>query len=143
MPRTYAWKAATSGLTYVFDIDSSVGANASNRRVDVLLIQFMLATWMANDKDPSRRDFIIRAPVVKIDGVCGPKTIGAIRFLEEAFPGFVNDGKVDPLTTVSGKGHKLQLLNELMSFAGVMKGRVPENPFVPFPAELIPLLFRP
>ncbi len=100
---------------------------------------------MANDRDPSRREIIINAPIVRVDGICGPKTIGAIRSLEEAFPPTVRDGKIDPLNIQSSKGKKLQLLNELMSFAGAMRGPVPRNAVGqdPFPQELVKALFRP
>ena len=148
MPRTYAWRPTTSGLTYVFDIDKNVGANALNRRPDVLLIQWMLAQWMASSKEPELIALIIngKAPTVKVDGICGPKTIGAIRTLEEVNPQVVKDGRVDPLNTINSKASKLQLLNELMSFAGAMKGFVPNSRAgggIPFPQEIVPELFRP
>ena len=144
MPRAYAWQPATSGLTYVFDVDDVVGLNAANKRDDVFLIQWMLAVWMSRENDPRFVPLIIQqlpGPLL-IDGMCGKQTITAIRILETLNPQLAKDGKIHPFTTahLGGTGRKIQLLNELCGFAGQMKGRLPEIP-IPFPAAIKRLLF--
>ena len=60
---------------YIFNVDQAVGATGPNRREDVLLVQYLLAVWMAHEKDPKIQQIVDGAPVVKPDGICGDKTI--------------------------------------------------------------------
>jgi peptidoglycan hydrolase-like protein with peptidoglycan-binding domain len=66
-------------------IRHSVGSGGRNIRGDVYYVQFLLS------------DYRCRAsiPPIKVDGIVGPKTIGAIKAFQEEFTSVV-DGRVDP-----------------------------------------------
>jgi hypothetical protein len=143
MARAFGLKVVVGGgMAYMLDIDASVGANAVNRRDDVLLAQYLLAVWMAYNKDPLQMPIIIAAPVVACDGICGPKTKGAIKSFEQAFPQVSADGKIDPWNIPMARASKIFTLNTLLFFAGGLRGGVPSLR-VEFPKELLRPLYRP
>jgi peptidoglycan hydrolase-like protein with peptidoglycan-binding domain len=66
-------------------ITKSVGKNAWNVKKDVRYVQTLLNYWREHNNRPA----------IKVDGVCGPKTIAAIEDFQKARTGLV-DGRVDP-----------------------------------------------
>ncbi|MCG3193152.1 MAG: hypothetical protein DIJKHBIC_02402 [Thermoanaerobaculia bacterium] len=68
-------------------ISAAVGVGAPNRAADVLTIQKMLNRVPAEEGGPS--------PKLVEDGICGPKTNGAIKKFQQKQFGF-SDGRVDP-----------------------------------------------
>ena len=144
MARAFGLRVSVGGgMAYMLDIDASVGANAANKREDVLLVQYLLAVWMAYNKDPLLMPIIIAAPVVTCDGICGPKTKGAIKSFEQAFPQVSADGKVDPWNIPMAKASKIFTLNQMLFFAGGLRGGPPNNLRIDFPKELLVPLYRP
>ncbi|MPZ55755.1 MAG: hypothetical protein GEU91_04500 [Rhizobiales bacterium] len=144
MARTFALRVELQ-FGYIFNTDLPVGNGAANQREDVFLVQYLLAVWMAHEKDPRILPIVAAAPVVKPDGICGDKTKGAIKAFESAFPQVNTDGRVDPfnaLGTTSGKTMKLFLLNQILFFAGGLRGGVPKTR-IDFPPALRQPLFRP
>ena len=139
MARTFALRVPTD-FSHMFDIGASVGANAVNNREDVLLVQYLLAVWMAYNRDSQLTPIIIQAPVVNPDGICGEKTKGAIKAFEKAYPNLVPDGRVDPYTSLASG--KILWLNQLLFSAGGLRGGIPRLR-VEFPQALVPSLFRP
>ena len=144
MARSFALRAKLD-FTYIFNVDQAVGATSPNRREDVLLVQYLLAVWMAHEKDAKIQQIIAAAPIVKPDGICGDKTKAGIKAFERAFPQVTPDGNVDPIvvgvSTTTGRTMKLFLLNQILFLAGGLRGGLPETR-IEFPRELIPPLFR-
>lgn len=140
MARAYGLKAKLQ-FTYILDIDHSVGKTAPNRRDDVMLVQYLLSVWMAHEKDPKFGKMLAGVPVLKIDGIYGPKTQAVIDFFEAFHQPTVNrDGRIDPASqTINTR--KQFLLNQILFFAGGLRGGVPETR-IPFPAALLPALYR-
>lgn len=69
-------------------ISASVGLNAANRHDDVKLVQQLL-----NQNRPR----IVNSREIIEDGICGPKTIDAIKLFQKQIAGLNNpDGRVDP-----------------------------------------------
>ena len=68
-------------------ISASVGFGGANRRDDVSLIQSLLNGVPSASGGPTNP--------LKVDGIVGPLTIGAIRRFQSANLGF-SDGRVDP-----------------------------------------------
>ncbi|WP_338663163.1 peptidoglycan-binding domain-containing protein [Pararoseomonas sp. SCSIO 73927] len=64
---------------------ASVGQGGINRPADVRLVQWLLNAWLRPRGDT----------VLKLDGLIGPRTIGAIRAFQQTRSGAV-DGRVDP-----------------------------------------------
>jgi hypothetical protein len=140
MARAYGLRAKLQ-FTYVLDVDGSVGKNGANRHDDVMLVQYMLSVWMAHEKDPKLGPMLVanNVPVLKVDGICGDKTKAVIDFFELFHQPFLNrDGRIDPMTPASKKQF---LLNQILFFAGGLRGGVPETR-IPFPDALRPLLYR-
>jgi len=80
-------------------ISASVGQGGRNIADDVFKIQYGLDQVPPIDGGPN--------PPLKIDGLCGPKTIGAIRAFQQKHFGWAGcDGRIDP-----GK-QTLRMLNE-------------------------------
>lgn len=70
-------------------ITASVGQGGVNKQDDVFNIQYGLDQVPPIDGGP--------APPLKIDGLCGPKTIGAIRAFQQKHFGWSGcDGRIDP-----------------------------------------------
>lgn len=144
MPRAYGLRVIVSGgMGFMLDVEASVGLNAINNRLDVMLVQYLLQVWGSRGiDDPIQRPIIMDSPIVKVDGICGPNTKGAIKSFEKAFPQTVPDGKIDKFATKNTKISKIFTLNQLLFFEGGLRGGVPRVG-VPFPDDLIPPLFRP
>jgi hypothetical protein len=147
MARSFGLKVKLT-FTYVFNVDASVGSGGTNKREDVLLVQYLLAVWMSREKDPRLIPLIIGKEPTRIDGIFGNKTKDEIKTFEIIHADrVVSDGIVHPMTAGSGlltskqKATKLFLLNQELFLAGGLRGGVPESR-IPFPAELIAPLFR-
>lgn len=70
-------------------ITAAVGQGGSNKKDDVFNIQYGLDQVPPIDGGPN--------PPLKIDGICGPKTIGAIRAFQQKYFGWAGcDGRIDP-----------------------------------------------
>jgi peptidoglycan hydrolase-like protein with peptidoglycan-binding domain len=71
---------------------SSVGENGTNPKVEVKIVQMLLNDWLGNN----------RQTLLKVDGIAGPLTIGAIRAFQKA-QNIRTDGRVDPAgPTIAG-----------------------------------------
>jgi hypothetical protein len=110
-------------MVVIYDIDAAVGRSATNRRDDVLLIQFFLRIAMLDADSAGYRP--PNAQPIKIDGVCGPGTQAYIDFFQQEakrrnpsrMP--ITDGKIDPLHTpfhrspLENQVHDVYALNRL------------------------------
>lgn len=145
MPRAFGLRVMVGGgMAYVLDIEANVGQAAVNHALDVMLVQYLLQVWASRGlSDPIQRQIIMDSPIVKTDGICGPKTIGAIKSFEKAFPQTVPDGRVDPFATRSSGISKIFTLNQLLFFEGGLRGGIPAYGGPRFPDALIPSLYRP
>jgi len=94
-------------------ISGSVGFGGSNRKTDVELIQAMLNAVPFPKGGPS--------PLLGVDGLCGPKTSGAISRFQHVNLGF-SDGRID----VGGK--TIQALLNLLASLGVLGQWLPGYP---------------
>lgn len=81
-------------------IKFSVGLNATNQSGDVTTIQKAL-----NDISPMQGG---ASPKLKVDGLCGPVTQGAIKKFQTVHPGLTPDSKVDP------NGATLKVMNSIL-----------------------------
>jgi peptidoglycan hydrolase-like protein with peptidoglycan-binding domain len=63
---------------------ASVGENGGNQTVEVKIVQMLLNDWLGNN----------RLTLLKVDGIAGPLTIGAIRAYQKA-QGITADGRAD------------------------------------------------
>ena len=76
-----------------------------------------------------------------VDGTFGKNSIAVLEVFENFHqPTVKKDGRVDPLFTSLG-AKKMFLLNQILFFAGGLRGGVPETR-VPFPQSLINHLYR-
>jgi Putative peptidoglycan binding domain len=85
-------------LRVFYGVDAPVGRGCPNRGDDVYLVQFFLnAMW--GKKDLTSSDIIgpPGTPAPAVDGICGPKTVDAIRHFQEFYAASVVDGRVDPM----------------------------------------------
>lgn len=141
MARSFGLKAKLQ-FTYILDIEAAVGKNSPNRRDDVLLVQYLLAVWLAHEKDLAKlTPLLASTPLLKVDGICGDKTKGVINTFEIFHQPFVNrDGRIDPAFQ-NNNSRKMFLLNQILFFAGGLRGGVPETR-IPFPPELRNPLYR-
>jgi hypothetical protein len=83
---------------WLMNIDQGVGQSRANNRDDVLLIQFILE---ALNKSSFRWKL---ENELKRDGICGPKTISAIKSFQKNILAAdrVQDGAVDPIKLPNG-----------------------------------------
>jgi hypothetical protein len=92
-------------------ITASVGINGANRPVDVPVIQRALNDVPADQGRP--------APLLEVDGICGPKTKNAIQAFQLKHFGWKGaDGRVDPDKQTIAK------LNELAGDAAAARARL-------------------
>jgi peptidoglycan hydrolase-like protein with peptidoglycan-binding domain len=68
-------------------LSASVGLGGTNQRNDVLMVQKLLNAVPIAKGGP--------APQLVVDGLCGPKTGGAIQKFQSVNTGFP-DGRIDP-----------------------------------------------
>jgi hypothetical protein len=111
-------------LRVFYGIDAPVGRVCANRADDVYLVQFFLnAMW--GKKDPGSAAILgaIGAVSPAVDGICGPKTVDAIRDFQEYYGASVVDGRVDPVPPGQTTGplhHKWYTMIGLnTNFAGI------------------------
>ena len=78
--------------TFALLIDHSVGVKGRNRRDDVQLIQFLLNSANKNGVSPFAQKL---SEDLKMDGICGPKTIAAIRLYQKTINEFSHDTLVE------------------------------------------------
>jgi hypothetical protein len=78
--------AASHVCRVAFLVDAAVGRGGANRRDDVLLIQFMLNNMWGRLNPGTHKTFgaLGTSPPV-VDGLCGPKTIGAIEAFQKVY----------------------------------------------------------
>lgn len=146
MARSFGLRAKLNFITYIHDIEAPVGRNAPNRRDDVLLVQYLIAVWMAHEKDTQKLlPIILVTPDMKIDGICGEKTHANIKAFETFHhPAVKIDGIITPVFRTNDN-NKMFLLNQLFAFAGGLKSDPTINQAqlrVPFPRELLDSLYR-
>jgi peptidoglycan hydrolase-like protein with peptidoglycan-binding domain len=67
-------------------INASVGSGGANRPEDVKVIQRLLGDL----------EFAATSVSLDVDGIVGPRTIGAITTFQQGNPGLVVDGRIDP-----------------------------------------------
>jgi hypothetical protein len=117
MSRTLALTSPGRLLTVVYVVDSAVGAGCRNLRDDVLLVQFFLRALGPNTVHGTMETFQPQnGPPLAIDGVCGRRTIAAIKSFQTQFnkavgdpdnAGFLaQDGVVHPLEQGSQFGRR-------------------------------------
>lgn len=146
MARSFGLRPKLNFITYIHDIEAPVGKNAPNRRDDVLLVQYLIAIWMAHEKDIQKLLPIIQVtPDMKIDGICGEITNANIKAFETFHhPSVKIDGIITPVFRVNGN-NKMFLLNQIFAFAGGLKSDPIINQAqlrIPFPRELLDSLYR-
>lgn len=141
MARCFSLKTKGISMTHLFDIDGAVGTGGRNSREDVMLVQYLLAVWMATEKNLGKLvPLLAITPELKVDGIFGNKTKGVINTFEVFHEPAVNrDGRIDPLT---GTSRKLFILNQILFFAGGLRDRGIPELVIPFPAALVPPLYR-
>lgn len=103
MPRVFLFNDAN--MKVVYSVDQSVGQGGSNRKDDVMLVQFFLRVAMEvrlgkGFNPPGERP-------ITIDGSFGKQTNTYIKFFEEENnrqqPGSMSkDGKIEPMSPSSG-----------------------------------------
>jgi hypothetical protein len=82
-------------ISVVYLNDAAVGRGGANRREDVLLVQYFLNAIWGKAKDKAGKVFAGGTPP-KIDGICGPITIGAIETYQQYYhEGTLTDGRID------------------------------------------------
>ena len=108
-------------LPIFFNVDGVVGAApAENKREDVLLVQFCLATMAANRQPGASEEFYRAASAVAVTGNIDQATINAIRAMQsevkKKHPQTVVDGRVSPSRGSygygGGGGYTIASLNE-------------------------------
>lgn len=90
-------QGASTG-TGLMAINGSVGRNGVNRPRDTMAVQFLVNELLRLNGG---------GPLLKIDGIAGPKTVGAIEHVQRRH-GIFTDGRVDP------NGHTLAQLNQTL-----------------------------
>ncbi|HVV93373.1 MAG TPA: hypothetical protein VHD15_08145 [Hyphomicrobiales bacterium] len=87
--------SSPGAITVVYLNDAAVGRGGVNRREDVLLVQYFLNAMWGKLRDKAGKTFGSGA-APKVDGVCGPITVGAIEtFQKWYYEGAFADGRVD------------------------------------------------
>ncbi|HKV15253.1 MAG TPA: hypothetical protein VJQ81_09415 [Reyranella sp.] len=91
-----------ANIRVVYLVDAAVGRAGSNRRDDVLLVQFFLNAMWNKLIDKAKKKFGGPGVAPPIDGICGGITIGAIEafqrwYWEQPAHGGFTDGRVEPL----------------------------------------------
>lgn len=105
-------------------INASVGLGGSNRQADVTLVQKLLNAVPSAKGGP--------VPALKVDGLCGPKTCGAIRQFQTTSKLAFADGRIDP-------GQKTeQALLALLAALGTLSNLLAGLPASPVPAGPVP-----
>ncbi len=95
----------------------SVGAGGQNNKADTKFVQMLLNDWLGRKKKP----------LLKVDGLVGPKTLGAIKEFQST-NGLIADGRVDR----SGMALKKMIA---LQFAGIAAGLI-KNPLTSIPVDV-------
>lgn len=117
MSRTLTLTTPGKFLAVAYVVDGAVGAGCRNQRDDVLLVQFFLRVLGPRTVKGTKETFQPQnGPPLAIDGVCGRRTIAAIKTFQTQFnkavgdpsnPGFLaQDGVVHPLEQGSPFGRR-------------------------------------
>lgn len=105
-------------LPVFFNVDAVVGAQpATNKREDVLLVQFAMNVIANNPVSSTHPDFLAAARQVKVTGVIDQATINAIRQLQlkNSMPGAIADGRVSPAKGGASYGESTYSIAILMN----------------------------
>ena len=138
----------------VYFVDQAVGKGRTNRRDDVLLVQFFLKA-MSGKKDPVSA--MMMAPTgqtpLAVDGICGNQTVAYINHFQTVLnsgsknPSVWKDGSIDPVPPGATHGAIHQrvlsmiLLNTMYAgfFGQEQHSRIHADPN--FPSELLNRFF--
>ena len=136
---------------HLYTVDQPVGAGGTNRRDDVLLVQFFLRVAMENSAGSVGYIPPGEQPI-SIDGSCGSQTNRYIKFYQEEGnrrnPGILTttEGRIDPVTSGNAYGaisHKFYTILALnityRNCRGIMIADIRKDPL--FPAELSKSLY--
>jgi hypothetical protein len=169
MARVMILPAGKSDLSYIFATDESVGAGGTNRRDDVLLVQFFLAALSSdllrsgntsfNYKNKEGVPFnytVANQRPIGIDGLCGSTTIAYIKhFQQEASKTYgrkddlslTQDGVITPIRKGepwgARTGHVLSIVRLNTEYRNIFGAarlmKINTDPL--FPQQLAPLFF--
>ena len=109
MSRTLPLTTPGKFLAVAYVVDDAVGADCRNRRDDVLLVQFLLRVLGTRTVHGTNETFQPQngAPLA-IDGVCGRRTIAAIKTFQTQFNKAVGDPKDLSFLAQDGVVHPLE-----------------------------------
>jgi hypothetical protein len=158
MSRTLPLTTPGKYLALAYVVDDAVGAACRNRRDDVLLVQFFLRVLGSRTVNGTKETFQPQSePPLAIDGVCGRRTIAAIKTFQTQFNKAVGDpadasflaqdGVVHPLEEGSKFGRRSQHVLTIIrlnteytfQFGLDRHKRIDMDPF--FPRELFNKLY--
>lgn len=109
MPRTLPLITPGKYLAFAYVVDCAVGAGCRNQRDDVLLVQFFLRVLGPRTVNGTNETFQPQGgPPLAIDGVCGQRTIAAIRTFQAQFNKAVGDPKNLSFLAQDGVVHPLE-----------------------------------
>ena len=91
---------------HFYNIDSTVGENATNKRDDVMLIQFMLNTWMHSAISGfARSDGFVEIGEIPQDGKFDLTTLAFLIVFQMHRTGFIDvTGRMEPMEFYAGDG---------------------------------------
>ena len=109
MPRTLPLTTPGKFLAVAYVVDGAVGADCRNQRDDVLLVQFLLRVLAPRTVHGTNETFQPQngAPLA-IDGVCGRRTIAAIKTFQTQFNKAVGDPADPSFLAQDGIIHPLE-----------------------------------
>jgi hypothetical protein len=92
MSRTLPLTTPGKYLAFAYVVDCAVGAGCRNQRDDVLLVQFFLRVLGPQTVPRTKETFLPQGgPPLAIDGVCGQRTIAAIKTFQAQYNKAVGD----------------------------------------------------
>jgi hypothetical protein len=135
----------------ILNVDHSVGKFGRNRMADVQLVQLLLNLLIDTTKHVGPiSDPPLPAPEpLKLDGICGPKTIAAILWVQKSAnsgggSSFVEDATVNHVETVhfgpfpGGKLHIMWRIQSQLEIRNALPRSVADIPVQPLASELAP-----
>ena len=109
MSRTLPLTTPGKYLAFAYVIDGAVGAGCRNQRDDVLLVQFFLRVLGPRTVPGTTETFQPPGtPPLAIDGVCGRRTIAAIKTFQTQFDKAVGDPADQGFLAQDGVVHPLE-----------------------------------
>jgi hypothetical protein len=109
MPRTLPLTTPGRFLVFAYVVDDPVGAGCRNQRDDVLLVQFFLRVLGPTIVDGTRETFLPQGgPPLAIDGVCGARTVAAIKTFQMQFNKAVGSPDDQSFLAQDGVVHPLE-----------------------------------